>query len=240
VVGKKGAREKSSEKHRPPANAHPDSKKKAGDTEQDGRDEIAPRLLEKHEFRKLFQVWNLIVIRFLVFFEKNPLNMRMVEPLPETSCFFADEIEGVQIIGRIRKLVVVTMMGCPPNHAFLGVRCREEGLNELHAPEMPFFLTWSPNEPLKPTWHLILKRAVREIAVPESRDEKHPPVTIQQADNQHGNAAKEPMPVSEAGQELVADPSETDNPKQIDDEKAALVEDILEVDPLPYSQFVFF
>ena len=166
--------------------------------------------------------------------------MGMVEAFPETSGLFADKIEGVDVIGRIRKLVVVTVMGCPPNHAFLGIRRREEGFNELRAPEVPFFLTWSPNEPLQPTWHLVLKCPVREIAVPESRDEEHPPVTIEQADRQHRQAGEEPMPVSEAGQQLVADPPEADDPKQIDDEKAALVEDILEVDLFPDSQFVFF
>jgi hypothetical protein len=146
----------------------------------------------------------------------------------------------VQIIGRIRKLVVVTMMGCPPNHALLGVRRREEGFHHLHASEVHFFMTWGPNEPFKPPWHLVLKGAVREIAVPESRDEEHPPVTIQQADHQHGNAAIEPMWITEAGKKLIKYPREADNSEQIDDEKAALVDDIFEADLFPDSQFVFF
>jgi len=81
---------------------------------------------------------------------------------------------------------------------------------------------------------------VGEIAVPESRDEEHPPISIQQADNQHGNAAEEPMSIAEADEDLVDDPPDADNPEQIDDEKAALVENILEADLFPHSRFVNF
>ena len=71
----------------------------------------------------------------------------MVEALPETSCLFENKIKGVQIIGGIRKFVVVAMVGRPPDHAFLGVRSCEKGFNKLHASEVYFFVAWSPNEP---------------------------------------------------------------------------------------------
>jgi hypothetical protein len=98
----------------------------------------------------------------------------------------------------------------------------------------------SPNKPFKPPWHLILKGAVREIAVPEPRDKEHPPITIQQADNQHGHAAKEEMSIPEAGTEIIEYPHEADDPEQIDNEKTALVDDILEADLFPHSRFIFF
>jgi hypothetical protein len=135
---------------------------------------------------------------------------------------------------------VVAMMGRPPNHAFLGVRRREKGFHKLHASEIFFFVGRLSNKPLKPPRHLVLEGAVREVAVPESRDEKHPPVTIQQADNQHGRAAKEPVSIPETGQELIEHPPETDDAEQINNEKAALVDDILDANLFPDFQFVFF
>ncbi len=41
------------------------------------------------------------------------------------------------------------------------------------------------------------------LECPESRDEKHAPVTIQQTDNQHRHAAKEPVAIAEACKQLV-------------------------------------
>ena len=98
----------------------------------------------------------------------------------------------------------------------------------------------SPNQPFEPPWHLVLEGAVREIPVPESCNEEHSPVTIEQADSQHGQATKEPVTILDAGQQLVADPHEADDPEQIDNEKAALVDDILDANLFPNSQFVFF
>ncbi len=166
--------------------------------------------------------------------------MGMVEAFPEASRLLVDEIEGVQILNRIRKLVVMTMVRCPPNDAFLGVCCREKSFNELHDPEVPFFLAWRPNKPFKPVRHLVLKGTMRKIAVPESGDKEHAPITIHQADHQHRNAAKEPVLIPETGSKLVEYPRQADNPEQINDKKAALVEDILDADLLPHSQFIFF
>jgi hypothetical protein len=52
--------------------------------------------------------------------------MGMVETLPKASGFFENKIKRMQIVGCIGKLVVVKMVLCLPNHAFLGVR-RKEG-----------------------------------------------------------------------------------------------------------------
>jgi hypothetical protein len=81
---------------------------------------------------------------------------------------------------------------------------------------------------------------MREVAVAESGDEEHPPITIEQADYQHGHATKEPLSILEASEQLVADPYETNDPEQIDNEKTALVDDILDADLFPCFQFVFF
>ena len=74
----------------------------------------------------------------------------------------------------------------------------------------------------------------------KSGDEEHPPVTIHQADQQHGEAAKEAMPVPETGQEFAKDPAEADQTEQIDDEEPAFVDNILEADLFPNPQLVFF
>jgi hypothetical protein len=99
---------------------------------------------------------------------------------------------------------------------------------------------WTPNQPFEPSGNLILKGAMREIAVPKPRNEEHPPVAVQQADNQHRNATEELMSIPKPGAQLIDYPSQADYPKQIDDEKAALVEDVLEADFFTCFQFIMF
>ena len=74
----------------------------------------------------------------------------------------------------------------------------------------------------------------------ESGDEKHAPVTVQQADGEHGQAAVESVPMVKTGKEFAKNPGDADDSQEIDDEKAALVEDVLEVHLFPDFRLVVF
>jgi hypothetical protein len=48
------------------------------------------------------------------------------------------------------------------------------------------------------------------------------------------------MPIPDARDQLVTDPAQAKDAEQINNEKAALVDDIRDVDLFPNAQFVFF
>ena len=88
--------------------------------EHDRRHELV--LVQPHQFRIAGEIGDLDQIRHIVLAGKNPAEMTVDEALMSWR---------VDVGLRIRMQVMMAMLGCPPQHAFLGRALRQDGEREL-------------------------------------------------------------------------------------------------------------